>query len=243
MTALDRLADSPDVFYYRDFAALRRAQLGSADRSALARLAACAERVVPAGLDKRFAAEAWALVAACAQVAGDDGRRERALSQARERDDDNPRIALVEAWALARRGWRRRGASRGGCGEAHDRGRGVRRLGAVVRRSRLGSRRGVDGDGCPGPRARPSAHGARPHRARAAARPGLSRRARRAGRDYRARAAACSAPSHRCVLRRAGIRYAPWRSSSDSSNRAANRLPRTSRKRHSASAKAAERAI
>lgn len=101
MTALDRLADSPHVFYYRDFAALRRAQLGSADRSALARLGACAERDVPAGLDKRFAAEAWALVAACAQVAGDDGRRERALSQARERDEDNPRIALVEAWALA----------------------------------------------------------------------------------------------------------------------------------------------
>jgi hypothetical protein len=101
MTALDRLADSPDVFYYRDFAALRRAQLGSADRSALARLGACAERDVPAGPDKRFAAEAWVLVAACAQVAGADGRRERALSQARERDDDNPRIALVEAWALA----------------------------------------------------------------------------------------------------------------------------------------------
>ena len=101
MTALDRLGDSPDVFYYRDFAALRRAQLGNADRAALARLGACAERDVPAGLDKRFAAEAWVLVAACAQVAGDDGRRERALSQARERDDDNPRIALVEAWALA----------------------------------------------------------------------------------------------------------------------------------------------
>jgi len=35
-------------------------------------------------------------------VAGDDGRRERALAQARERDDDNPRIALVEAWAMMR---------------------------------------------------------------------------------------------------------------------------------------------
>lgn len=101
MTGLDRLADSPDVFYYRDFAALRRAQLGGADRRAVARLGVCAERDVPAGLDKRFAAEAWVLVAACAQVAGDDSRRERALSQARERDDDNPRIALVEAWALA----------------------------------------------------------------------------------------------------------------------------------------------
>ena len=35
-----------------------------------------------------------------------------ALAQARERDDDNPRIALVEAWALERRGRRRRGAAR-----------------------------------------------------------------------------------------------------------------------------------
>jgi hypothetical protein len=100
ITALDRLGDSPEVSYYRDFAALRRAQLGNADRSALARLAACAQRDVPPGLDKRFAAEAWVLVAACAHVAGEGGRRERALANARERDDDNPRIALVEAWAV-----------------------------------------------------------------------------------------------------------------------------------------------
>jgi tetratricopeptide (TPR) repeat protein len=102
VTALERLGESPDVFYYRDFAALRRAQLGKADRSALQRLNACAEREVPAGLDKRSAAEAWVLAAACAEVAGEDGRRERALSLARENDDDNPRIALVEAWALER---------------------------------------------------------------------------------------------------------------------------------------------
>jgi tetratricopeptide (TPR) repeat protein len=102
ITALDRLGDSPEVFYYRDFAALRRAQLGDTDRSTSARLGACAQRSVPPGLDKRFAAEAWVLVAACAHAAGDDGRRERALSLARERDDDNPRIALVEAWALER---------------------------------------------------------------------------------------------------------------------------------------------
>jgi len=102
ITALDRLGDSPEVFYYRDFAALRRAQLGAADRSVSARLGSCAQRNVPTGLDKRFAAEAWVLVAACAHVAGDDGRRERALVLARERDDDNPRIALVEAWAMMR---------------------------------------------------------------------------------------------------------------------------------------------
>jgi hypothetical protein len=32
--ALERLGDSPDVLYWRDFAALRRAQLGAADRAA-----------------------------------------------------------------------------------------------------------------------------------------------------------------------------------------------------------------
>ena len=101
--ALERLADSPEAAYYRDFAALRRAQLGGGDRVSRARLTACAARDVAAGLEKRFAAESWVLVAACAEVAGDDGRREQALANARMRDDDNPRIALVEAWALGRK--------------------------------------------------------------------------------------------------------------------------------------------
>src|SRR5262245_24864000 len=100
LTALDRLGDSPEVVYYRDFAALRRAQLGGNDRAGADRLRACAQRDPQPGRDKRLAAEAWVLVAACAQVAGDEGRRERALALARERDDDNPRIALVEAWAM-----------------------------------------------------------------------------------------------------------------------------------------------
>src|SRR5688572_25205764 len=100
LTALDRLGDSPEVVYYRDFAALRRAQLGGNDRAGAERLRACAQRDAQPGHDKRFAAEAWVLVAACAQVAGDRGRRERALALARDRDDDNPRIALVEAWAV-----------------------------------------------------------------------------------------------------------------------------------------------
>jgi hypothetical protein len=102
LAALDRLPESPDVVYYRDFAALRRAQLGGIDRAGVERLRACAERDAPPALDKRAAAEVWALAAACAEVAGDDGRRERALALARDRDDDNPRIALVEAWALER---------------------------------------------------------------------------------------------------------------------------------------------
>jgi hypothetical protein len=100
--ALERLADSPEVLYYRDFAALRRAQLGGVDRAGAERLRACATREASAALDKRFAAEAWALGAACAGVAGDAGRRAQALEQARIRDDDNPHIALVEAWALER---------------------------------------------------------------------------------------------------------------------------------------------
>jgi tetratricopeptide (TPR) repeat protein len=102
LAALDRLADSPEVVYYRDFAALRRAQLGGTDRAGAERLHTCAQRDVQPGRDKRVAAESWVLVAACAQVAGDEGRRDRALALARERDDDNPRIALVEAWAMSR---------------------------------------------------------------------------------------------------------------------------------------------
>ena len=100
LTALERLGDSPETLYWRDFAALRRAQLGASDRASAERLRACAQRDPQPKLDKRFTAEAWVLAAACAQVAGDDGRRERALAFARERDDDNPRLALVEAWAV-----------------------------------------------------------------------------------------------------------------------------------------------
>lgn len=102
IVALERLPESPEALYYRDFATLRRAQLGVIDRAGQQRLRTCVERDVSPGLDKRFAAEAWVLVAACAEVAGDKGRRDRALSLARERDDDNPRIALVEAWTLER---------------------------------------------------------------------------------------------------------------------------------------------
>jgi tetratricopeptide (TPR) repeat protein len=100
--ALDRLPGSPEVFYYRDFAALRRMQLGGPGRTGLIRLDECARRNVPPGLPKPFTADAWVLVAACALLAGDERRRDEALAFARERDDDNPRIALVEAWTLER---------------------------------------------------------------------------------------------------------------------------------------------
>ena len=99
VTALERLDDSPEVVYWRDFAALRRAQLGVSDRAGSDRLRDCAQRDPQPKLDKHFTAEAWVLAAACAQVAGDAGRRDQALAFARERDDDNPRIELVEAWA------------------------------------------------------------------------------------------------------------------------------------------------
>jgi hypothetical protein len=102
--ALARLPDAPEVFYYRDFAALRRVQLGGAGRTGLIRLDECARRNVPTGLPKPFTADAWVLVAACALFAGDERRRDEAMKLARERDDDNPRIALVEAWALERAG-------------------------------------------------------------------------------------------------------------------------------------------
>ena len=101
-TALDRLEDSPEVIYYRDFAALRRAQLGSSTRGGEARLNDCARRAVDPKTEARAAAEAWILAAACALTAGDTRRFEHALARARERDDDHPRIALLEAWALER---------------------------------------------------------------------------------------------------------------------------------------------
>src|SRR5262245_42583939 len=75
--ALDRLADSPDVLYYRDFAALRRAQLRGRTRGGDARLSDCARRTVDPKLEGRPAAEAWILVAACALTADDTRRFEQ----------------------------------------------------------------------------------------------------------------------------------------------------------------------
>ncbi len=100
--ALGRLPDSPEVLYYRDFAALRRVQLGSTDRAGFERLEACARRTVPPDVPKGVKADAWVLVAACALWAGDERRRAEALASARASDADNPRIALVEAWILER---------------------------------------------------------------------------------------------------------------------------------------------
>jgi hypothetical protein len=96
--ALSRLGDAPAVRYYRDYAALRRAQLNPADRVSARE---CAERDVPAALAPGEAAEAWILVAACAVVGQQSIRRvEQALAHAREIDKRNPRLALVEAWIM-----------------------------------------------------------------------------------------------------------------------------------------------
>jgi hypothetical protein len=102
--ALDRLAESPEVHYYRDYAALRRAQLGTLDREATKRLGGCASSEAGAALEDRAAAEAWVLAAACAFVAGDERRLAVALERARSADADNPRVALIEAWRLERSG-------------------------------------------------------------------------------------------------------------------------------------------
>jgi hypothetical protein len=100
--ALDRQGESAEASYYRDFAALRRAQVGALDRDASKRLEACVDREVDPELDGVTAAEAWVLVAACAFVANDDRRMVEALGLARANDDDHPRIALLEAWRAQR---------------------------------------------------------------------------------------------------------------------------------------------
>lgn len=102
LTALERLGDSPAVSYTRDFAALRLAQLAPAERAREAFASDCAARDVPADAKGSAAAELWILAAACAELAHSGRRVEQALAHARDLDDDNPRIALVEAWALQR---------------------------------------------------------------------------------------------------------------------------------------------
>jgi hypothetical protein len=102
LVGLERLPDTPEVAYQRDFAALRAAQLGDAGRDAQRRLSECVKRGVDAKLPAAAAAEAWALVAACAFVAGDGRRLAEALAAARRADSDHPRAALVEAWAFER---------------------------------------------------------------------------------------------------------------------------------------------
>lgn len=100
VVALGRLPDSAEAHYHRDLAALRLAQLGGGPRAGLE---ACVERTPKADAKGAAAVEAWILVAACSTVGGSSSRRiDAALLAARALDDDHPRLALVEAWALRR---------------------------------------------------------------------------------------------------------------------------------------------
>jgi hypothetical protein len=102
VAVLDRLGESPDTLYYRDLAGLRLAQLGTTGRIPAELLEACAERTVPGEAKGPAAAEAWVLAAGCAVEADSQRRAEQALARARALDADNPRIALVAAWAAER---------------------------------------------------------------------------------------------------------------------------------------------
>ena len=112
--ALER-SESKDssVAYYRALAAFRLAQLDvehGTDPGSLLE-----ECLKPSTSDKAAtpaAAEAWILVAACANLAARTAplrslllqrRRDQALSRAREIEPSNPRITLVEAWSLSLR--------------------------------------------------------------------------------------------------------------------------------------------
>jgi tetratricopeptide (TPR) repeat protein len=98
--ALQQLGDGPGAQYYRDYAVLRRAQLGSTGRAA-GLIRDCAEREPAPDAKGPAAAEAWILAAACGVVGQQSDRHvEQALAHARELDRRNPRIGLVEAWAM-----------------------------------------------------------------------------------------------------------------------------------------------
>jgi tetratricopeptide (TPR) repeat protein len=101
---LERFGEDDAVRFYLGFAAFRLAQLHAqrgADASAL--LDACIESATPASPDNdsERAAEGWLVVAACASLGGETRRRDQALERARAIDTDNPRIALLAAWAVS----------------------------------------------------------------------------------------------------------------------------------------------
>jgi tetratricopeptide (TPR) repeat protein len=101
---LDRAeAADADTRYYTAYAAFRLAQLaahGGADAGKL--VDTCIEKATPPRADAATA-EQWVLVAACAEVGGQARRRDQALERARALDPQNPRLALVDAWAASPR--------------------------------------------------------------------------------------------------------------------------------------------
>jgi tetratricopeptide (TPR) repeat protein len=100
--SLERLAEDDALArYYLAFGAFRLAQLdaqrGREPSGAL--LDSCVDDATPAAGDE--SAEAWVLVGACASLGGEGRRRDHALGRARALDPKNPRIALLEAWAIS----------------------------------------------------------------------------------------------------------------------------------------------
>lgn len=103
--------DDPAVAYWTAYVALREAELQRhGDAAAGHLLDDCVARAERAGADAKWAAEAAILVAACSNLAArrkplprllHERRRERALERARRLAANNPRLALVEAWAAA----------------------------------------------------------------------------------------------------------------------------------------------
>jgi tetratricopeptide (TPR) repeat protein len=100
--SLERLAeDDAQARYYLAFGAFRLAQLdaqrGREPSGAL--VDSCVDGATPAADGE--SAEAWVLVGACASLGGEGRRRDHALGRARALDPKNPRIALLEAWAIS----------------------------------------------------------------------------------------------------------------------------------------------
>jgi hypothetical protein len=96
-------ASDAQTRYYIAYAAFRSAQLAVQGGSAPGPLAdTCIERATPPR-DAPANAEAWILVAACAEVGAQSRRRDQALDRARSLDPNNPRLALLEAWVAGPR--------------------------------------------------------------------------------------------------------------------------------------------
>lgn len=92
-----------DTRYYEAYAAFRLAQLAAhsgAEPGAL--VAVCIEKATPPR-DAQTTVEGWILVAACAELGAQSRRRDQALERARALDAENPRLALLDAWAASPR--------------------------------------------------------------------------------------------------------------------------------------------
>jgi len=101
---LDRSeAADADTRYYTAYAAFRLAQLAANGGATPGTLVdRCIEKATPPR-DAAGTAEEWILVAACAEVGSQARRRDAARERARSLDPQNPRLALLDAWAASPR--------------------------------------------------------------------------------------------------------------------------------------------